>query len=480
MRKKAIGALGLTLLCAATAPASTQFFNLNSDPATATPPFATIYGNAQWFPSGGAGAATNANDGFLRITDAVGGQRSVIVFSDFDSGAIIQGFTFDADFRIGNGTTSPADGFSVNYVRADDPVLSVVAASGNPSSASTDPNPPAGAPWVGHGVFATGPNSEDNLPEEGTWTGVSVGFDCWNSGGTAPYADELNQSIGPDIVGLDIRVDGILQEQVPTPTLNGSVTDATSLQTGPNDGSNSTNGLGWAHLKVDVTAAGVLNVTWKGTLVVNNYQIANYFPSAGALVFAGRTGGSWEIQDIDNIGVVTIPATGVFAGTATGVQDGVSVVFSDSGVGILDTTKPVTVSINGGPTVPATVVSKNGAITTVTYVSWPTLLLPGSSNTVTITVEDTLGRFVTASGKTFIVPPYAIVDAATRRAVRDHRRCRVPHEDVAVQLRVECELVGPGAARGPARRQPGRHHAQHRQGLLRFCHRLESSVVPLG
>jgi hypothetical protein len=254
------------LLGTVAAQAGNAFFDFNSDPTTNG--LLTLYGNGVWVPSGGVGAATNANDGYLQVTAAAGSQRSAIVFADIDHGEVVAAFTFEADFRIGNGTQSPADGFSVNYVRANDPVLVSVANGGNPAS---DGN-----------IWATGPNCEANLPEEGTQTGISVGFDVWNSGGTAPYCNEAFQSIGPDIIGLDIRVDGTLVSQVPMTTQNGSVTDATSIQTGPYDGSNSFTNLGWAHLKIVMDTNQQLTVVWKGKTVITNYQTA-YFPSAGAL-----------------------------------------------------------------------------------------------------------------------------------------------------------------------------------------------------
>jgi hypothetical protein len=100
--------------------ASTHFFDFNTDPTTSG--LLTITGAGTWQPSGGAGAATNANDGYLVISAGTS-QSTQIIFSDFDVGSVVQGFTFEADLRIGNGTLSPADGFSVNYCRASDPVL---------------------------------------------------------------------------------------------------------------------------------------------------------------------------------------------------------------------------------------------------------------------------------------------------------------------------------------------------------------------
>ena len=269
--------------------AASALFNFNTDPTASGQ--LTTYGSATWQSTGGAGAATNANDGYLEVTPSSGNQRGAIVFADFDSGKSIEAFTFDADLRIGNGSTQPADGFSINYVRGNDPVLSDVAGGGDPA--------------VDGNIWATGPNCEANLPEEGTQTGISIGFDAWNSGGGAPYCNEADQSLGPDIVGVDVRVDGMLILQFPTPTLNGACDDPTSIQTGPTDGTGTPNGLCWAHLKVILDTNALLNVYWKNTLILSNYQ-TSYVPSPGRLVFAGRTGGAWEYHHVDNIAITTI------------------------------------------------------------------------------------------------------------------------------------------------------------------------------
>src|SRR5438132_113984 len=92
------------------ARAGSAFFDFNTDPTANA--LLAIYGNASWLPTGGAGTATNLNDGYLQITPSAGGQRGAVVFADFDTGAIIKAFTFEADVRIGNGSATPADGFS--------------------------------------------------------------------------------------------------------------------------------------------------------------------------------------------------------------------------------------------------------------------------------------------------------------------------------------------------------------------------------
>lgn len=287
LRSFGAGIFFFTLAC----EAGSAFFNFNTDPTASG--LLKLYGNANWHSSGGAGAATNASDGYIEVTPSAGNQRGAVVFADFDGGQMIKAFTFEADVRIGNGTAQPADGFSISYVRANDPVLTDVAGGGNPA---TDAN-----------IWATGPNCEANLPEEGTQTGISVGFDAWNSGGGAPYCNEADQSIGPDIIGVDVRVDGTLVLQFPTLTLNGGCNDPTSIQTGPTDTTGTPDGLCWAHVKVVLNTNALLNVYWKNTLILSNYQ-TSYLPSPGQLVFAGRTGGAWEYHHVDNIAVTTIAA----------------------------------------------------------------------------------------------------------------------------------------------------------------------------
>lgn len=296
-----------SLFLALASPAASAFFNFNSDPTASGQ--LTLYGSATWQPADGAGSLTNANDGFIEVTPSVSNQRGAVVFADFDNGKVIEAFTFAADVRIGNGSTSPADGFSINYVRGNDPVLADVANGGNPA--------------IDNNIWATGPNCEANLPEEGTQTGISIGFDAWASGGGAPFCNEANQSIGPDVIGVDVRVDGTLVLQFPTPTLNGACTDPTSIQTGPTDATGTPDGLCWAHLKVVLDTNAFLSVYWKNTLILSNYH-TSYVPSPGRLVFAGRTGGAWEYHHVDNIAITTIAvpvlAVAVTNSPATAVQ----------------------------------------------------------------------------------------------------------------------------------------------------------------
>jgi len=99
------------------------------------------------------------------------------VFDDLDKGLVVKAFTFECDLRIGGGTSQPADGFSLNYVRASDPL----ATNGSP--------------------FA-GTAGENDLPEEGSLTGLGIGFDTWQSG---DHPGGIR-----DVVGISIRVEGQL------------------------------------------------------------------------------------------------------------------------------------------------------------------------------------------------------------------------------------------------------------------------------
>ena len=202
MRRVTLKAIVGALLCSGSAYAGSASYNFNSLSATNGLNFGGSLwdgvttsgtGSANIESSGGAGAfGSTANgpvtgvmgDGFLQLTFAdpscfgsffsslCGG----ILFPDFDAGLVVSAFTLEADLRIGNGTTSPADGFSINYVRNDDPVLLALQAG--------DTFPEMNGKISPHGgQFSDNGNANDiSLMEEGTQTGLSIGFDMWDSG----------------------------------------------------------------------------------------------------------------------------------------------------------------------------------------------------------------------------------------------------------------------------------------------------------
>jgi hypothetical protein len=62
--------------------------------------------------------------------------------------------------------------------------------------------------------------------------------------------------------------------------------------------------LCWQPLSVEVNSNSQVTVIWKGRTLLNNVQ-TTYFPSAGALVLGGRTGGADEHTHFDNIRLTT-------------------------------------------------------------------------------------------------------------------------------------------------------------------------------
>lgn len=220
------------------------------------PADAQLYGDAV------VRAADGNPGGYLSLTDALNGQRSSVIFGEF-AGDPITDFKLTVDVRDGAGTDRPADGFSFNLARPGDPVL-------------------------GDGLngWASSPSGgEANQPEEGTTTGLSIGFDEWQSGDM-------------DVIGFSVRVDNVLVSQIELPTLNGAVDDVTSLQTGPND--QGLAGLGWAELAIMLSIDQVLTINWKGALIFSD-MIAIAPIADGRLIFGSRTGGANANHHVDNI-----------------------------------------------------------------------------------------------------------------------------------------------------------------------------------
>ena len=270
MRKTICTALFALLGISAHAGQAT--FDFSSDPTSTL----QIGGNnpQPWMESGGNPG------GFLAVTYPVEGQYTGFVFPDIDDGGVITAFRFEADLRVGNSTGDrAADGFSISIARANDPVLGDIGNAGN---------------------FA------GSIPEGGSTTGIAISFDTW-AGNT--YSD------GGDIEGILVRVDDKTVLRHSVPTRHGACADATSLQTGPRDADYWANagdamdpaswaGLCWQPLVVNLDESAKLTVIWKGVTVLDSFQ-TDFFPSAGRLVLAGRTGGANEHTHIDNIKLST-------------------------------------------------------------------------------------------------------------------------------------------------------------------------------
>ena len=230
---------------------------------------------------GGKDEDTIAGDKYIEITSNLVNQRGSIVFEDPTGGLPISGFKIRADLRVGGGTTNPADGFSFNFVRPNDPLIG-----------------------TGTG-YAASPTGAGNLPEEGSTTGLAIGFDEWFSGGS-------------DTIGLSIRLDNTILREIPLGTRNGAVGDITSLQTGPlgPQGQSDDTLLGWSPIEISLDT-GRLSISWKGNEVFSEF--VNWTPSPGQVVLGGRTGGSRAHHHMDNL---YVEVTGANEAQVTEIRSG--------------------------------------------------------------------------------------------------------------------------------------------------------------
>jgi hypothetical protein len=369
-----LGGVGVIAL-GVSALAGSATYDFNTDPGL------NFVGNAEWRSSGGVN-----DSGYVALFDAINSQYAGVLLPDFDNGLIVRAFTFECELRVGNAVGNdgrPADGFSINYARASDPVV-----------ADLDQDPPV-VNWNNYAI--------PGAPEGGTTTGLSICFDTW-SGNTWPSGET-------DIEGIIVRVDNVTKARVPMTTRNGSCTDPTSLQTGPYnpDLGGDPSELCWAPLKVNLADNGELTVTWKGTVIVDKAQ-TGFLPSAGRLVFAGRTGGANENTHVDNLKITTIPADkALITGVAADAQ-GVTVNLDDSGQSVVNP-DTVTMTVDGVAVTPLTITKSNKTST----VRWnaPTYLAAGQQLAVGVTFKDTQGVAV-ADSRTATVAAYALIPAAYR------------------------------------------------------------------
>lgn len=422
-QKNLLGWLAATGLACSSAFAATNEVNFNS---LTTFPWTEIGGTTASEYRADGGATGAAGDGYLSVTDARRGQRSAVLFNDLDNGLVVKAFSFECDLRIGGGTAQPADGFSLNYVRNNDPLVLDPAA----------------------GTFA-GTEGEANLPEEGSQTGLGIGFDTWQSG---------NHPGGiTDVVGLSIRVDGTLVTQLPVPLQPGNVWPGgtydeapyrnlatnnvnylRSMQTGAlsdldlngdevvNGGDAGTDqppyaedperwarwikNLKWEKFKAELDEQGKVKIFWKGVELTPSGGLTTTFaPSPGRIIFAARTGDAWEAHHVDNLRLVTVPADNLVIGQAIGNPIGFSISAIDSGSAVAVTTG-LTLTLNGNAVTP-TSATKDGITTTVVYNNLAAPLPVGSTNTVVLAIRDTLGRTVTET-RTFVTAPYVTFPAA--------------------------------------------------------------------
>ena len=424
-------ALALALAGAGSvAQAGVTTINFNSDPAATSLYRELGNGAAEWRASGGASGG--ATDGYLALNDAKGGQQACLVFKDLENGLVVKAFKFEVDLRIGGGTANPADGFSINYVRGGDELLSNADQGIDPSFQN----------------FA-GAGGEGSLPEEGSRTGLGIGYDTWQSG---DHPGGIT-----DVVGISVRVDGALITQLPVPLRPGNTwpggtfdavpyrnlpaTDANyaaSMQTGALsdldlnedgvvDGGDANTpqpvladvgaevwgkwvkNLRWEKFVAELTEDSKVKISWKGVeLTPAGGLSVDFGPSSGRIVFAGRTGGAWEAHHVDNIVLTTVASDNIVVGTAAPNPIGFTLSIEDSGASVLNPST-VALKLNGAAIDSSKVTtSKTGATTAINYRNLASILPAGSTNTVEVTARDTRNFAVTAT-RTFVVAPYTVL-----------------------------------------------------------------------
>lgn len=187
--------------------------------------------------------------GFVNVTQAVNSQNNQVAFDQLVSGAYKQ-LKFDFDFRMSVGNSGGADGISLLYA--------------NSANFGTTGSVPA--------YTAEEPSVAGSL---------GVGFDTWDNG-----AEGGNS--------VSLHFDGATLTNVPI--------DASALGTWENDQ------VHHATISVNPVAGGsnvsvaVQRVADAVTInPITDYFVPGLNPYDGRMVFAGRTGGANQAQDIDNV-----------------------------------------------------------------------------------------------------------------------------------------------------------------------------------
>jgi hypothetical protein len=229
-----------------TAPTSPQY-SYNFDDGLVPTATANIYGNASVTANGGVG-----DSGVLHLTDALNGQNSAFVVSNFVfNGAQVSAIAASFDVREGGGSGTPADGFSFNW-----------------AAGLTD------------GVVGNA--------ETGTGNGFSLCFRIYIGNGNAD---------NPPSPYIAIKYKGafIASTQIPAVQLS---TD---------------NGItpGFRTMLLRVDSNGKVYLAYGERVLYNGLQLPNFtFIANSKFGFYGRTGGLNENQWFDNIKIQATQSSG--------------------------------------------------------------------------------------------------------------------------------------------------------------------------
>jgi len=177
------------------------------------------------------------DSGVLKLTDAINGQGGTFIVPDFNNGQPVKAFTAYFAVRVGGGTPlTPADGFS--FVWATDLADNVV------------------------------------FSENGSGSGLTIGFDIYNNSGEAPSFNLFYKG-----VNLATKMVGI-----------------SALETGD----------AFENVYIRLNPEGTVDVQYKNDVVFNHVALPGFTAQSGArFAWGARTGGYNENQWIDNIKLAT-------------------------------------------------------------------------------------------------------------------------------------------------------------------------------
>jgi len=222
-------------------PATPKLF-LDFDSGTA-PQGTSVTGTTIVDSTGGV-----TNSGVLKLTVADINQTGAFIIEDIDAGAPVYGFTARFQVLVGGGTAPPADGFSFNF-------------------ATNIPAAPAGG------------------LEDGTGTGLTVGFDIYNNDTIFGISPPAEATPAPSI---DVRYNNQLIASTHLPL--------SFIETGDS----------YDEVIIRLKTDGTLDVAYRGVVVHDNVLIPGFTSIAGGrFALAGRTGGLSENQWVDNLQITT-------------------------------------------------------------------------------------------------------------------------------------------------------------------------------
>src|SRR5690242_5094760 len=418
--------ISLCLLAVVSARAGTAIYDFNvwwtgSDNGTV--------GDASWLAERGV-----TNSGCVNLTDSTN-QTSAFLLPTIDNGLVVKAFTLECLVGLGDWYGNPPGyGFSVNYARGTDPIIGLIESLIDPGRGGRTDG------WAGNQDIG---GTELNLPEEGTQTGIAVGFHTWGRG-SPPVGGSDGSN---DVRGISVRVDGKQVIRVPMPDIlfadgdnHDYANDATTLITGPFSNGGFSNGptvsigglavpaygnpdngdgtfappalgkrLNWCPMKVSVDETGVLNLWWKGSNIVQNLQ-TTYGPGPGRIIFGASTGVAMEYVAIDDVKIVTLPSDSSFPVVYV-FPDANGFRYDELSDPFYPNTTNLVVKLDGNTVTPTSLTNSGGRISLSYQLPAGQYFASGSMHRLEFLFQDAYGLSITEY-KTFYLPYYVTVPSS--------------------------------------------------------------------